>query len=207
MQRTSTVDFSPVVMLQDTVRLPNTDSDAQDHYGITRRRRSTGAPAGSHPPIAEHPTAHTYRSTRESQPVQHPEPVEPQPMHTGLGGFPMPHKILGKLLGRLFPRAKKRIRRTMTIPATTTIAGSAFVRSYSNLAPSYRRDAAGLGLTHLMKPVSYISFDAIVGRNSAFYSLTEEQMEELGGVEYRALNVLLWLLVVVSDRDMVDGGI
>lgn len=35
------------------------------------------------------------------------------------------------------------------------------------------------------KEVSYISFDAIVGRNSRFYSLTEAQREELGGVEYR----------------------
>lgn len=44
------------------------------------------------------------------------------------------------------------------------------------------------------KPVTYISFDAVVGRNSAFHFSTKEQLEELGGVEYRALNALLWLV-------------
>ncbi|KIM52874.1 hypothetical protein SCLCIDRAFT_32289 [Scleroderma citrinum Foug A] len=181
MHRTSTVEFSPVVVLQDSVRPTNTDSDPhQDHHGLIRQRRSTGALAGSHPPIAEHPTTHTYRSTREPQPVGHFEPVQPHVKYTGLGGFPMPHQILGRLLGWLFPATEKRLRRTVTIPATTTIAGS----------------AAGVDPAHQTKPVSYISFDAIIGRNSAFYSLTNEQLEELGGVEYRALNVLLWLLTV-----------
>jgi hypothetical protein len=46
--------------------------------------------------------------------------------------------------------------------------------------------------------VPYISFNAIVGRNSTFHLLTKEQMEELGGVEYRALNALLWLVAGVS---------
>jgi Trk-type K+ transport system membrane component len=48
------------------------------------------------------------------------------------------------------------------------------------------------------KAVPYISFNAIVGRNSTFYFLTKEQMEELGGVEYRALNALLWLVAGVG---------
>ena len=204
MHRTSTVEFSPVVVLQDSVRPTNTDSDPhQDHHGLIRQRRSTGALAGSHPPIAEHPTTHTYRSTREPQPVGHFEPVQPHVKYTGLGGFPMPHQILGRLLGWLFPATERRLRRTVTIPATTTIAGSAYVGTYSNSAPSHH-PSAGVDPAHQTKPVSYISFDAIVGRNSAFYSLTNEQLEELGGVEYRALNVLLWLLTVVSDFDSVS---
>ncbi|KDE09713.1 hypothetical protein MVLG_00116 [Microbotryum lychnidis-dioicae p1A1 Lamole] len=39
--------------------------------------------------------------------------------------------------------------------------------------------------------LSYISFDAVVGRNSKFRGLTSAQQEELGGVEYRALQLLL----------------
>jgi hypothetical protein len=30
-----------------------------------------------------------------------------------------------------------------------------------------------------------------------FYSLTDEHMEELGGVEFRALNALLWTIAIV----------
>ena len=183
------------------MRPTHTDSDAhQDHHDIIRQRRSTGAPAGLHPPIAEHPTTHTYRSTREPQLAGHSEPVQPHAKYTGLGGFPMPHQILGTLLGWLFPATKKRLRRTVTIPATTTITGSTYVRTHSNSAPSHH-PSAGVDPAHLTKPVSYISFDAIVGRNSAFHSLSDEQLEELGGVEYRALNVLLWFLTVVSDFD------
>ncbi|TFY80691.1 hypothetical protein EWM64_g3316 [Hericium alpestre] len=42
--------------------------------------------------------------------------------------------------------------------------------------------------------VPYISFDAVVGRNSVFQHLTNEQIEELGGVEFRALTALLWIV-------------
>jgi Trk-type K+ transport system membrane component len=41
----------------------------------------------------------------------------------------------------------------------------------------------------------YLSFQANVGRNSNFKGLTTEQQEELGGVEYRALKLLLRITV------------
>jgi len=44
----------------------------------------------------------------------------------------------------------------------------------------------------------YLTFDAMVGRNSNFYGLTHEEEEELGGVEYRALGVLLWTVGLYS---------
>ena len=54
-----------------------------------------------------------------------------------------------------------------------------------------------LGMLSLNQYVPYISFDAIIGRNSVFHELTNEQLEELGGVEYRALNALMWLVPLV----------
>jgi potassium uptake Trk family protein len=44
-------------------------------------------------------------------------------------------------------------------------------------------------------PMPYLSWQPTIGRNSAFYDLTEEQREELGGVEYRALKTLALVLV------------
>lgn len=41
----------------------------------------------------------------------------------------------------------------------------------------------------------YLSWNATVGRNSAFVALTEDQREELGGIEYRALKTLAVVLV------------
>ena len=43
--------------------------------------------------------------------------------------------------------------------------------------------------------VPYLSYRPVVARNSQFVDLTEEQREELGGIEYRSLKLLgriLW---------------
>lgn len=82
---------------------------------------------------------------------------------------------------RFFPKLQKQLTRTITIPVSTTIASQ-----HGSL-----RNVQG------SKVVSYISFDAVVGRNSAFHLLTNEQLEELGGVEYRALNALLFIVAGV----------
>ncbi|KAJ8486784.1 hypothetical protein ONZ51_g4604 [Trametes cubensis] len=88
----------------------------------------------------------------------------------------MPHELLSRLFGRAFPQLERKLTRTITIPRTRTIASER-----GTLPPGTR-------------PVPYISFEAVVGRNSVFQSLTREQLEELGGVEYRALTALLWIV-------------
>lgn len=93
----------------------------------------------------------------------------------------MPHEIFTSLMHRFFPKLERKLTRTMTIPRTRT-----YVSQHSG-APSGR-------------PVTYISFDAVVGRNSEFKALTTEQLEELGGVEYRALGALLWIVGGVSAQ-------
>lgn len=44
-------------------------------------------------------------------------------------------------------------------------------------------------------PMPYLSWQPTIGRNSAFVDLTEEQREELGGIEYRSLKTLAIILV------------
>ena len=46
--------------------------------------------------------------------------------------------------------------------------------------------------------LDYITFEAVVGRNSRFLVLSADEIEELGGVEYRALTALMWLVAGVS---------
>jgi hypothetical protein len=101
--------------------------------------------------------------------------------HSGFGGFPMPHEIARDIFTRFFPKLQRKLTRTMTIPRTTTLNG-----------------VVGA------KPAPYISFNAIVGRNSAFHQLTREQQDELGGVEYRALKALLWIVAGVSFFSMLN---
>ena len=54
------------------------------------------------------------------------------------------------------------------------------------------------------KKVPYISFSAVVGRNSRFTDLTDEQMDELGGVEYRALRVLMYTVIGVRAPSLPE---
>jgi Trk-type K+ transport system membrane component len=49
--------------------------------------------------------------------------------------------------------------------------------------------------TQDLDPMPYLSWQPTVGRNSAFIDLTEEQREELGGIEYRSLKLLAIILV------------
>jgi hypothetical protein len=97
------------------------------------------------------------------------------------GGFPGPREIISRLVHRFFPGAHHQLTRTVTIPRTTAIT------------PMLR------GSSERARPVPYLSFDAVVGLNSSFESLTEEQLEELGGVEFRALNALLWIVGIVGS--------
>lgn len=85
-------------------------------------------------------------------------------MHSGFGGFPNPVSRAAQLLRHRLPTLERRL----TMQRTTTLS--------SALHP----EQAGRSRT-----VNYISFDAVVGRNSKFKGLTTAQQEELGGVEYR----------------------
>lgn len=89
----------------------------------------------------------------------------------------MPAQVIKSIFAKLFPKLNRRLTRTVTIPMT------------QSLVPS-RMEEVPPGA----KPVTYISFDAIVGRNSTFHLLTSDQLDEIGGVEYRALNALLWIV-------------
>lgn len=117
-------------------------------------------------------TAQTQRTQRTAQSAK----------DRGFGGFPMPLSLLSSAINRFFPKFKRQLTRTVTIPVTTSLVSARATQQ----APPHA------------KAVPYISFNAIVGRNSAFHLLTNEQLEELGGVEYRALNALLWLVAGVS---------
>lgn len=52
----------------------------------------------------------------------------------------------------------------------------------------------GVLLSRMMS-TNYLSWTPTIGRNSAFVRLTEEQKEELGGVEYRAIKLLTKILL------------
>ena len=126
-------------------------------------------PAGNHLPIPLH---------RSESMRTFPSNTISSARHDNFGGFPGPRQIISKFVRRFFPGVHRQLRRTVTMPHTTTITS---IRGNNRSA----------------RAVPYISFDAVVRNNSVFESLTDQQLEELGGVEFRALNALLWIVGVV----------
>ncbi|KAK4123600.1 potassium transport protein TRK1/TRK2 [Parathielavia appendiculata] len=60
-------------------------------------------------------------------------------------------------------------------------------QSFSNMRTAFSRDK--------IDGTPYLSWEPTIGRNSAFPDLTEEQREELGGIEYRSLKTLALILI------------
>lgn len=98
-----------------------------------------------------------------------------------LGGFGTPLDWSMNFLYYLFPSFKRNLRRTFTTPLSPVL----FVPDQDEVPPGAR-------------PVSYLSFHARVGHNSRFIGLSDDDYKELGGVEYRALTLSLWIVSGVS---------
>lgn len=101
-------------------------------------------------------------------------------MNTGFGGFDNPlkrysRKLFCHIVHRHLPNS--RLPRAMSLKSTRRDARA---KPHPPLRTTWRHPSPGHE-----KDVDYISFDAVVGRNSKFVNLTSGQRDELGGVEYR----------------------
>lgn len=95
----------------------------------------------------------------------------------GLGGLPSPIECAFILLDALHLTHHFRVPRTATMAST-----------YADVEPTTEGGGSAV------RPAPYLSFDAQVTGNSHFPHLTHLQRAELGGVEYRAIQVLCWLI-------------
>ncbi|KAF8622670.1 hypothetical protein AX15_006779 [Amanita polypyramis BW_CC] len=165
--RTQTIEFAPVQILGHRRGRPTPSPSLVEVEGSSLDPDSALKTSGN---LRRH-----YSTTRRSLSTM--SPVRKESLkNRGFGGFPMPLDILKRLMNRLFPEFNRKLARTLTMPRTTSLI-------------SGRADAPPGA-----KVVPYISFDAVVGRNSSFHLLTNEQLDEVGGVEYRALKALLWIV-------------
>lgn len=88
----------------------------------------------------------------------------------GFGGFPGPIDLIHQLFKRAAPLTYSRLKRTITIPSVTTLEE---------------------------KKTPWLNFSGlVVGRNSNFRTdtLTSEQIQQIGGTEYKALEMLSWMV-------------
>jgi hypothetical protein len=99
-----------------------------------------------------------------------------------------------RILKRISPKLHNKLKRSFTMPTTATLVSIKAPTIPSGLSP------LGDSKKENVKPVSYLSFNATVRRGTVFSEteLSEDDYEELGGVEYRALNALLWIVPMVE---------
>ena len=92
--------------------------------------------------------------------------------------------LLSSFLQQPFPGLHQKLWHTVTEPSASTLlpgdVGTTLPNSHDSTTV-----------------VPYLTFPTIVGKNSAFHDLTQEQLEELGGIEFRALNMLMWAVPLV----------
>lgn len=106
------------------------------------------------------------------------------PVPPGLNRLQHKSHLLSTSVSKLFPGLHRKLWRTVTEPRTST------------LLPD-DPDNTSQSSHDRTKMVPYLTFPTIVGKNSAFHNLTQEQLEELGGIEFRALNMLMWAVPFV----------
>ncbi|GAA5827392.1 hypothetical protein JCM5353_001456 [Sporobolomyces roseus] len=163
-----------------TLDVPNRQR-SNDDLRLRRNRTTTGA--------GDHSTRRPSRSglrDMNSRSLQRTTTMPSAPaIESNFGGFPNPLKVVADFAtSRIAP-----LRRVQdnAFPRTSTLV--------STRSRTRRPSMESVGAPKYSKPVDYISFDATVGRNSRFHHLTTAQQEELGGVEYRALSLLLKIVV------------
>ncbi|KAF8509485.1 cation transport protein-domain-containing protein [Gautieria morchelliformis] len=103
--------------------------------------------------------------------------------YEGHGGFPGITAFVKGLVQRMLPETFHLLDRKLKIPHRRTLFGK-----HSQVPRVLRAK---------WQNASWLKFDGlVVGRNSLFHTdrLTDEQLEEIGGVEYRALRLLSYLV-------------
>ena len=106
--------------------------------------------------------------------------INPEHQDDNFGGFGGPLHWFMNILHHFFPSLKRGLHHTLTTPLSPVL----FVSDQGEVPPGAR-------------PVPYLRFHARVDRNSHFIGLSDDDYEELGGVEYRALTILLWIVSAV----------
>lgn len=111
--------------------------------------------------------------------------------YKGLGGFPGPATLAERSLRRTFPNLYRTVERRLTLPRTITLN---------------RDDPATHDRGENTRTAPWLTFDElVVGRNSDFHTqkLNSMQLEELGGIEYRALILLSYLIPAVRGAHLL----
>lgn len=167
----SAMDFAGNLLSNTPTAQGSRHDSVSDPHGIVHDSPLVFTTATNQNLDQAHQHLHTRLTRRKTV-----QTINPQHKDDTLG-FGSPVNWVTKTLHRLFPSLGRNIHRTLTIPDAPRL----LVSDRGELPPGAR-------------PVSYLRFNARVTHNSRFIGLSEDDYGELGGVEYRALSALLWIV-------------
>lgn len=101
--------------------------------------------------------------------------------------FFKPFSFLKVQIPKFWARRKQKLHDEVHNDLHQTASRSSRRPSFHNIRGAWSQDKYPDG-------TPYLSWEPTLGRNSAFPDLTEEQREELGGIEYRSLKTLFWII-------------
>ena len=134
------------------------------------------------------------RTSTLGDPIGNPFPEALDPLHTGFGGFPNP---IQSVIRRLVPaNAKNSLRRRISRDE-----GRMRVLHNSAATLDFRDEDGGSNPDkRSAKWMPEQLRGLVIGRNSRFFTeeLSDDELEQVGGVEYRALRLLVWIVGGVS---------
>ncbi|TFK23169.1 TrkH-domain-containing protein [Coprinopsis marcescibilis] len=176
--RTTTIEFADLPRPNARHRIPHVGDEIQEEFeDSTDRVSHNNFPrVPTHVSFQHTPTVYSTRTgyTHNSQATTTRSHGR---KHQGFGGFPMPFGLIQSLLERMFPSLKRRLHRTLTIPATTSLVST----------PTNQVGA---------KYASYVKGPIRVRRNSNFQDGSPIVLQDLACIEYEAVSLLLKIIFV-----------
>lgn len=127
--------------------------------------------------------------------------------HTGRGGFPAPHRLFIALIHALLPKTTHRVYGLIAQdPQSRGLRWAHPIQSVEdaiNKPIQAHRDAEEAKQAERVRWLPPGVRGVVVGRNSQIFDeeLDLEDLELFAAIEYKALNVLTWLVIVVSARE------
>lgn len=164
----------------------------ESEYGGDRSAESSHSGYSSFvfpPPQALQQQYQQPTTVQKQQQHQHQQHKSPPRSTVPKANRPWSSSLLDKLIDKFLPGLGREMERTLTMPRVETLVPKTPVAEFNAEDVDWDPEAT-------QKP--YMTFRANVGRNSNFHDLDERGANELAGVEYRALNTLLWVFPLVS---------
>ncbi|GAW19272.1 hypothetical protein ANO14919_087580 [Xylariales sp. No.14919] len=157
------------------------DVEAEPDFPLKRRESSVDRPQATHRPLPYGERQQTITIAEPDKPKKEDHNI-PQTVEEDV-------EAAANTIGGVLRFRKSRTK-------GTSFSRNDTISTLQDRINPLRRIRTALTQGKEADPMPYLSWQPTIGRNSQFVDLTEEQREELGGIEYRSLKTLALVLTI-----------